>query len=57
MSMFNRLLDSLNNKSEEDKAININIDTVNHNTDEDINELMIKIAAQMRLNNLGRGVR
>ena len=42
---------------EKESGVNISIDTVNNNTEEDVNELMIRIASQMRLNNLGKGVR
>ena len=58
LSTLNSILNVLSNKNTETSSgLNVNIEQFNNNTEEDINRLMQRMEAQIRLNNLGKGVR
>lgn len=56
LNTMKAILDKLDGNSETERQLVINIDEFNNNTEEDINSLMQRIEAQIRLNNLGKGV-
>ena len=57
LAMLSKLTDAMNtNKVESDSSININIAEFTNNTEEDVNDLMQRMAAAIRLNNIGKGV-
>ena len=53
---LNAILNALVNNPTSN-GVNINIEEFNNNTDTDVNTLMQRMAAQIKLNNLGKGVR
>ena len=57
LNTMKAILDKLDSNSETGRGLVINIDEFNNNTEEDINSLMQRMEAQIRLNNLGKGVR
>jgi hypothetical protein len=57
LNTMKAILDKLDSNSETERQLVINIDEFNNNTEEDINSLMQRMEAQIRLNNLGKGVR
>ena len=56
LNTMKAILDKLDNNSQTNGQLVINIDEFNNNTEEDVNSLMQRIEAQIRLNNLGKGV-
>jgi predicted RNA-binding protein Jag len=57
LTTMKAILNKLDNNSDTNGQLVINIDEFNNHTEEDINSLMQRIAAQIKLNNLGKGVR
>ena len=55
---LNAILNALTSKDSAlaTNSFNVNIEEFNNNTEEDVNSLMQRIEAQIRLNNLGKGV-